>query len=62
MGFLIARLFFWTIGIMFLVGSVGSALVVLLTTLDDVKELSGGTKESESTESSPPFSRLLTHH
>ena len=37
----IAKLFFWIIGIMFFVGAIGSALVVIFTTVDDIKDLSG---------------------
>jgi hypothetical protein len=37
--FLIAKVLFWIIGIMFLVGLVGSGVVVILTSIEDVKEL-----------------------
>ena len=37
--FLIAKAFFWLLGILFFVGIVGSAVVVILTSIEDVKEL-----------------------
>ena len=37
--FLIAKVFFWIIGIMFMVGLVGSGVVVILTSIEDVREL-----------------------
>jgi hypothetical protein len=40
------KIFFWIIGTMFFVGSIGSALVVIFTTVDDVKDLRGR-EESE---------------
>ncbi len=36
---LFAQIFFWVIGIMFFAGMIGSAIVVLFTTVEDVKEL-----------------------
>ena len=42
----IAQIFFWVLGIMFFVGVFGSALVVILTSIDDVKDLREK-KESE---------------
>lgn len=36
---IVAKIFFWTIGIMFFAGIIGSALVVTLTTIDDIKDL-----------------------
>lgn len=35
----IAQIFFWILGIMFFVGAIGSALVVILTSIDDIKDL-----------------------
>ena len=37
--FAIARGFFWVLGILFFVGMLGSALVVVLTSIEDMKEL-----------------------
>ena len=36
---LFAKVFFWIIGIMFFAGMAGSALVVVLTSIEDGKEL-----------------------
>jgi hypothetical protein len=36
---LIAKAFFWFIGILFFLGMVGSAVVVILTSIEDVREL-----------------------
>ncbi len=36
---LIAKAFFWFIGVLFFVGVIGSAVVVILTSIEDVKEL-----------------------
>ncbi len=36
---LIAKAFFWFIGILFFVGMIGSAVVVILTSIEDVREL-----------------------
>lgn len=52
-----AKIFFWTIGVLFLVGMVGSAVVVLLTSVEDVKELKGEPKERPIEVSSPHISR-----
>jgi hypothetical protein len=54
---LVAQIFFWTIGIMFLAGMVGSAVVVVLTSLEDAKELKGESKEGMVDVSSPHISR-----
>jgi hypothetical protein len=35
----IAQIFFWILGIMFFAGAVGSGLVVILTSIDDIKDL-----------------------
>lgn len=35
----LVAIFFWTISAMFVVGIVGSAVVVVLTTIEDAKEL-----------------------
>jgi hypothetical protein len=37
--FIAAKLFFWILGIMFFVGAFGSALVVIMTSIHDVKDL-----------------------
>ncbi len=37
--FIIAKVLFWILGLMFFVGIIGSAVVVLLTSIEDVKEL-----------------------
>lgn len=44
---IIVSIFFWVLGIMFVVGMVGSAVVVILTSIEDIKELRGD-KEPES--------------
>jgi hypothetical protein len=38
---IVAKIFFWIIGIMFFAGAIGSSLVVIFTTVDDIKDLSG---------------------
>lgn len=35
----IAQIFFWILGIMFFVGAIGSGIVVILTSIDDIKDL-----------------------
>jgi hypothetical protein len=44
-----AKIFFWIIGIMFFAGAIGSALVVILTSIDDIKDL----RENENSETKP---------
>jgi hypothetical protein len=46
---IIAKIFFWIIGIMFFAGAIGSALVVILTSIDDIKDL----RENENSETKP---------
>ena len=41
----IAKIFFSILGIMFFVGAIGSALVVIFTTIDDIKDLREGQEE-----------------
>jgi hypothetical protein len=36
---IIAQVFFWILGMMFFVGAIGSALVVILTSIHDVKDI-----------------------
>lgn len=55
--FLAAQIFFWVIGILFLVGMAGSALVVVLTSVEDAKELKSEPKEKTIEVSSPHISR-----
>ena len=54
--FLAAKIFFWVVGILFLVGMVGSALVVLLTSAEDAKELKREPKEKTPVVTSPHIS------
>ena len=53
----LAQIFFWAIGIMFFLGIIGSAIVVLFTTVEDAKELKGEEKPLSSAVSSPHISR-----
>jgi hypothetical protein len=55
--FLAAKLFFWVIGVLFLVGMAGSALVVLLTSAEDLKELKGEPKEKMPEFASPHIAK-----
>jgi hypothetical protein len=50
--FVVARVFFWIIGLMFFVGICGSALVVMLTSIEDIRDLRQ--KEESETPSQPP--------
>ena len=43
---IVAKIFFWIIGIMFFAGMAGSALVIILASIEDAKELRGD-KEDE---------------
>jgi hypothetical protein len=45
--FVVAKLFFWILGIMFFVGMFGSALVVILTSIHDVRDLRERKETSE---------------
>ncbi len=55
--FLAAKIFFWVIGIMFFAGIIGSAIVVLFTSVEDAKELKGEEKPVSSAVSSPHIAR-----
>ena len=55
--FLAARIFFWIVGIMFFAGIIGSAIVVLFTSVEDAKELKGEEKPASSVVSSPHIAR-----
>lgn len=51
---LAAKIFFWIIGIMFFAGMIGSAIVVLFTSVEDARELRGEEKETVTAMSSSP--------
>ena len=45
---LAVKIFFWILEFMFFAGIIGSAIVVILTSIDDAKEIGGDKREMES--------------
>ena len=60
--FMIAKILFWILGVMFFVGVVGSAVVVILTSIEDVKELRNKKDESKTVMQDQRFEDSLPVH